>query len=65
MKTMISENGGYQVFAELRECSTPKGLYQLRFLSKWADAKNPNDEQVLTELMLTEESIDKLWKMLG
>jgi hypothetical protein len=65
MKTMISENGGYQVFVEVRECLTPSWLSQVRFLSKWADAKNPDDEQVMMEMMLTAAEIDKLWMALG
>ena len=55
MKTLISDNGGYQVYAELRDYARSNGNRQLRFITVWDNAKDPEGEQVKFEMILTPE----------
>jgi hypothetical protein len=57
MKKIISDNGNFVRSAELVECVSPANHYQLKFTSKWRDAKDPEAEQVNFTAMLTKEEI--------
>jgi hypothetical protein len=60
MKTLIQSNGGYTVYAEIREAISPKGLVELRVLTQWDNAKDPEDVQVKFSMMLTPEDRQRL-----
>ena len=57
MKKIISDNGNFVRSVELLKCASPKDHYQLKFTSKWRDAKDPEAEQVNFTAMLTKEEI--------
>jgi hypothetical protein len=48
------------VYAELREAISPKGLVELRVLTQWDNAKDPEDVQVKFSMMLTPEDRQRL-----
>ena len=60
MKTAIQENDAYKLFAEIRPCVNPSNLVELRFLSKYEGAKNPDEMQVKFSLVLTPEERQRL-----
>ena len=60
MKTVIQENDVYQVIAEIRPCINPDNLVELRFLSKYEGARNPDEFQVKYSLILTPEERKRL-----
>lgn len=45
--TEIPEAHGttYQLWAELRNCDTPRGMVELRFQSLWSGARHPQEPQ--------------------
>ena len=60
MKTVIQENEAYKMFAEIRPCINPDNLVELRFMSKYEGAKNPDELQVKLSLILTPEERQRL-----
>lgn len=52
MKKLISNNGGWKTYAEIRECVTPPDLVQLRVLTQWEQGKNPDDLRVVCDIFL-------------
>ena len=58
MKQVITDNGNFVRSAELIKCDSPDNYYQLKFTSKWRDAKDPDAEQVNFTTMLTIEEIE-------
>ena len=60
MKTLISNNGGYKMFAEIINPVRDIGQRQLKFTTQWEDSKNPEEFQNKFECMLTEEEFKRL-----
>jgi len=60
MKTVIQENEAYKLFAEIRPCINPDHLVELRFMSKYEGAKNPDELQTKFTLVLTPEERKRL-----
>lgn len=60
MKTVVQENEAYKLFAEIRPCINPDNLVELRFMSKYEGAKNPNELQTKFTLVLTPEERKRL-----
>ena len=60
MKTVIQENEAYKMFAEIRPCINPDNLVELRFMSKYEGAKNPDELQTRFTLVLTPEERQRL-----
>ena len=60
MKTVIQENEAYKMFAEIRPCINPDNLVELRFMSKYEGAKNPDELQTKFTLVLTPEERQRL-----
>ena len=60
MKTVIQENEAYKLFAEIRPCINPDNLVELRFMSKYEGAKNPEELQTKFSLVLTPEERQRL-----
>jgi hypothetical protein len=66
MKTLISNNGGYKLFAEIREIPLSKDHeFELRFTTAYEDAKDPTDEQVKFQLVLNEEALSNLTDLIN
>lgn len=66
MKTLISNNGGYKLFAELKEIPLSKDHeHELRFTTVYEDAKDPNDEQVKFQIILDEEALSNLTDLIN
>ena len=57
MKEIITDNGNFVRSVEVLKCTKPDNHYQLKFTSKWRDAKDPEAEQVNFTAMLTKEEI--------
>ena len=54
------------MFAELREIPLSKDHeHELRFTTVYEDAKDPTDEQVKLQLVLTEDALSKLTDLLN
>jgi hypothetical protein len=64
MKTLISNNGGYKLYAEIVKPVRDVGQVQLRFTSQWNTAKNPDEFQTRFETMLTVKELSVLKSML-
>lgn len=60
MKTVIQENEAYKMFAEIRPCINPDNLVELRFMSKYEGAKNPDELQTRFTIVLTPEERQRL-----
>lgn len=60
MKTVIQDNEAYKMFAEIRPCINPHNLVELRFMSKYEGAKNPDELQTRFALVLTPEERKRL-----
>ncbi len=66
MKKLLQDTGGFQLFAELKPIAALKNeQYELKFRTKWADSKNPDEEMVKAQFILNEEALDILWKLIG
>jgi hypothetical protein len=56
MKTLISNNGGYKLFVEVGDpIKHTDGDVQIRFLTQYEDAKNPDELHVKFAAVLTKE----------
>ena len=55
MKNLISENGGYKVYAEVNQFSNSHQDVELKFVTSYDSAKNPEEEQVKFKMILTPE----------
>jgi len=55
MKHLLCDNGGYEMYVELSDYLRSNGNLVLKFTSKYQDSKNPDDEQVRFQIILTEE----------
>lgn len=60
MKTLISDNNGYKIFAQVTKLSQPDNLTQVRFSTQWDNAKNPEEFQVKCEMFLDNEALARL-----
>ena len=61
MKTLISNNNGYKVYAEIRDANPVHSVdYQLRFLSTLDSALNPDEEHNIAEFILSPEELQNL-----
>ena len=60
MKTLISDAAGYKTYVEVRKALVPADLFQLRFLTTFDAAKNPTEERVGFEIMLTSDQLQLL-----
>jgi hypothetical protein len=60
MKQLLSTNGSYSVYVEMRDANPRSNEYQLRFLSTFDTALDPTNERVMTELILSPEDAAKL-----
>ena len=61
MKTLISNNGGYKLFLEIKPIPALKNLqHELRFTTVYENSKDPEDEQVKLQLVLDEQALAKL-----
>lgn len=60
MKTLIQESGVYKLYAEFRNCENPNNLVELRLLSQWDAARNPDELHVKLSLILTPEERKRL-----
>ena len=60
MKTLLSDNNGYQVFVETSLPSYDIGKQSVIFYTKYKDSKNPNEYQKKFELYLTNEELNRL-----
>lgn len=66
MKKLISNNGGYKLFAEIRAIPLSKDHeHELRFTTVYEDAKDPTDEQVKFQLVLDEEALSNLTDLIN
>jgi hypothetical protein len=66
MKKLISNSGGYQMYAELRPIELSKANeLELRFTTVYEDAKDPTDEQVKFQLILDQATLDNLKEVLS
>jgi len=64
MKTLISANQAYSVFAEIITPVAPENLVQLKFSTKFADAKNPDEYHDKFSMMLSLQELRGLESML-
>ena len=56
MKTLISNNGGYKLIVEVTDpIKHTDGDVQIRFLTQYEDAKNPDELHVKFGAVLTKE----------
>jgi hypothetical protein len=65
MKTLISETGGYRVYAALSQISNPAGYYSLKITSQWDTAQSPEQEQTRYETLLSAQSLKQYHVLLG
>jgi hypothetical protein len=66
MKTLISNNGGYKLFMELKPVPALKNQeYELRFTTVFEHAKDPTDEQLKFQLVLDQAALANLKAALG
>jgi hypothetical protein len=64
MKTLISNNNGYEVLVELNTPSYDIGKQSVIFYTRWNDAKNPNELQKKFEMFLSESELKTLKDLL-
>lgn len=60
MKTLISDDNGYKTYLEIRPCINPAELVEMRILTQWDNAKDPDAFQVKVSLILTPDARQKL-----
>ena len=66
MKKLIQDTGGFRLYAELKPIAAlGNKQYELKFTTKWLDSKNPDEEMVKAQFILSEEALDTLWKLIG
>ena len=66
MKKLIQDTGGFQLYAEFRPIEALNNQqHELKFTTKWADSKNPDEEMVKAQFILNDEAADILWKLIG
>ena len=66
MKKLIQDTGGFQLYAELKPIAAlGNKQYELKFTTKWLDSKNPDEEMVKAQFILTEDGVNKLWDVLN
>ena len=63
-KKLISDNGVYQVYAELSEVDGVINTRSLKFKTVWSDARDPLEEHVKFEMFLTDEQLTRLKELL-
>ena len=65
MKKLISNSGGYQLYAELKPIALSKaGETELRFTTVYDNAKDPTDEQLKFQLILDPSAVENLGQLL-
>jgi hypothetical protein len=65
MKKLISNSGGYQLYAELKPISLSKaGETELRFTTVYDNAKDPTDEHLKFQLILDPSAVENLGQLL-
>lgn len=61
MKKLISNSGGYQLYAELKPIPAMKNKqHELRFTTRYEHAKDPSDEQLKFQLILDDDAVASL-----
>lgn len=61
MKKLISNSGGYQLYAELKPIPAMKNTqHDLRFTTVYENAKDPSDEQLKFQLILDDDAVANL-----
>ena len=66
MKKLIQDTGGFQLYAELRHIEALGNTqHELKFITLWADSKNPEEEMVKSQFILTEQGLNNLWDVLN
>ena len=66
MKRLIQDNAGFQLYAELKPIAAlDNNQYELKFTTIWKESKNPDEEMVKAQFILSEEALDTLFKLIG
>lgn len=60
MKTLLSNNDGYETFIEVNEVLKPEGSKQISFHTKWNKAKDPEGKMYKYELTLDDNQLKVL-----
>lgn len=60
MKTLLSNNDGYQTFVEVNEVLKPEGSKRLSFYTKWNKSKDPEGKIYKYELTLDDNQLKVL-----
>ena len=55
MKSLISDNGGYKVYAEVNEYLRSNGNVELKFSTVYDHAKDPEHAEAKFKMILTPE----------
>ena len=62
---LISDNGGYKVFCELRKIHVGENNNFIRFYTTFDGSKDPEYKQTKLELFLTDEELETLRKAIS
>lgn len=60
MKIQLSNVDGYHTYAYFESVNHPEGYYNLRITSQWETAKNPNEEQIRYNMLLSPDALNNL-----
>ena len=60
MKTELLNNDGFRIFAYLEPANDPDGYQMLKITTQWDNARNPEDEQVKLNLILSPDALNNL-----
>lgn len=63
-KELISKTSDYELWAEISKIDKPEGCYYLKVTSKWANAKDPDAEQVKFRCFLSKNGLANLSDLL-
>jgi hypothetical protein len=64
MKQLISQNGGYKVYAEMKQIDYPEKTKVLQFSTEWDNSKSPETEHVKFTMFLTDDQLSTLKQMI-
>ena len=66
MKKLLQDTGGFQLYAELKPIAALNNeQYELKFTTVWRDSKNPDEEMVKAQFILTEDGLNSLWDVVN
>ena len=60
MKIQLSNVDGYHTYAYFESVNHPEGYYSLRITSQWETAKNPKEEQIRYNMLLSPDALNNL-----